>query len=109
MRLEEKETTGGITQEEIRRVAGQIRVGDKIEWKVITYTFDGKTKPRKKKPRKKKLTVTRKSRHLLEAADGKGRTYSITYAELAVESRSENARVIEMLRASERVKNNAIR
>ena len=85
-------------------MAGQVRVGDKIEWKVITYKFDGKTKPRKKK-----LTVTRKSRHLLEAADGKGRTYSITYAELAVESRSENARVIEMLRASERVKNNAIR
>ena len=69
MRLEEKETTGGITREEIRRVAGQIRVGDKIEWKVITYT------------------------------------YSITYAELAVESRAENARVMEMLRASKRVKN----
>ncbi len=99
MRLEEKETTGGITREEIRRVAGQIRVGDKIEWKVITYTFDGKTKPKKKK-----LTVTRKSRHLLEAVDGKGRTYSITYAELAVESRAENARVMEMIRASERVK-----
>lgn len=84
MRMEEKETTGGITQEEIRRVAGQVRVGDKIEWKVITYTFDGKTKPRKKE-----LTVTRKSRHLLEAVDGKGRTYSITYAELAVESRAD--------------------
>ena len=65
---ETEETMGGITQEELRRVAGQIRVGDKIEWKVITYT------------------------------------YSITYAELAVESRAENARVIEMLRASERVK-----
>ena len=48
MRLEEKETTGGITQEEIRRVAGQVRDGDKIEWKVITYTFDGKTKPRER-------------------------------------------------------------
>lgn len=100
MRLEEKETTGGITQEELRRVAGQIRIGDKIEWKVITYTFDGKTKPKKKK-----LTVTHKSRHLLEAADGKERTYSITYAELAVESRAENARVLEMLQASKKVKN----
>ena len=97
---ETEETMGGITQEELRRVAGQIRVGDKIEWKVITYTFDGKTKPRKKK-----LTVTRKSRHLLEAVDGDGRTYSITYAELAVESRADNARVLEMLRASKRVKN----
>ena len=97
---ETEEIMGGITQEELRRVAGQIRIGDKIEWKVITYTFDGKTKPRKKK-----LTVTRKSRHLLEAVDGKGRTYSITYAELAVESRAENARVMEMLRASKRVKN----
>ena len=29
--MEEKETTGGITREEIRRVAGQVRVGDKIE------------------------------------------------------------------------------
>lgn len=96
---ETEEIMGGITQEELRRVAGQIRVGDKIEWKVITYTFDGKTKPRKKE-----LTVTRKSRHLLEAVDGKGRTYSITYAELAVESRAENARVMEMIRASERVK-----
>ena len=96
---ETEETMGGITQEELRRVAGQIRIGDKIEWKVITYTFDGKTKPRKKK-----LTVTRKSRNLLEAVDGKGRTYSITYAELAVESRAENARVMEMIRASERVK-----
>ena len=99
MRLEEKETTGGITQEELRRVAGQIRIGDKIEWKVITYTFDGKTKPKKKK-----LTVTRKSRHLLEAVDGEGRTYSITYAELAVESRAENARVLEMLRAAKQFK-----
>lgn len=97
---ETEETMGGITQEELRRVAGQIRVGDKIEWKVITYTFDGKTKPRKKK-----LTVTRKSRNLLEAVDGDGRTYSITYAELAVESRADNARVLEMLRASKRVKN----
>ena len=97
---ETEETMGGITQEELRRVAGQIRVGDKIEWKVITYTFDGKTKPKKKK-----LTVTRKSRNLLEAVDGDGRTYSITYAELAVESRADNARVLEMLRASKRVKN----
>ena len=96
---ETEETMGGVTQEELRRVAGQVRVGDKIEWKVITYTFAGKTKPKKKK-----ITVTRKSRHLLEAVDGKGRTYSITYAELAVESRAENARIIEMLRASERVK-----
>lgn len=96
---ETEETMGGVTQEELRRVAGQVRVGDKIEWKVITYTFDGKTKPKKKK-----ITVTRKSRHLLEAVDGKGRTYSITYAELAVESRAENARVMEMIRASERVK-----
>ena len=94
-----KETAIGINQEELRRVARQIGIGDKIEWKVITYSFDGKTKPRKKK-----LTVTRKSRHLLEAVDGKGRTYSITYAELAVESRAENARVMEMIRASERVK-----
>ena len=96
---ETEETMGGITQEELRRVAGQVRVGDKIEWKVITYTFDGKTKPRKTK-----LTVTRKSRHLLEAVDGDGRIYSITYAELAVESRAENARVLEMLRASKQFK-----
>lgn len=96
---ETEETMGGVTQEELRRVAGQVRVGDKIEWKVITYTFDGKTKPKKKK-----ITVTRKSRHLLEAVDGKGRTYSITYAELAVESRAENARVMEMLRAAKQFK-----
>ena len=48
------------------------------------------------------LTVTRKSRYLLEAADSKDRIYSIRYAELAEARRKERARLKEINKSARR-------
>ena len=69
-----------ITVEEIENLAAQIRVGDKIKWEVLDSDITSQKGYRKKLVT---LTVTRKSRYLLEAADSKDRIYSIRYAELA--------------------------
>lgn len=73
-----------ITADEIKKNADKISVGDKIRWKV----WDSDLFSRKRKPSKKTvLTVTRKSKFLLEAAGRNGRIYSIRYAEIAEEKR----------------------
>lgn len=73
-----------ITANEIKKIADKISVGDKIRWKV----WDSDLFSRKGKPSKKTvLTVTRKSKFLLEAAGKNGRIYSIRYAEIAEEKR----------------------
>ena len=82
-----------ITVEEIENLAAQIRVGDKIKWEVL-YGDITIQKGYRKRP--VTLTVTRKSRYLLETADGMGRMHSIRYAELAEARRKDLARLKEM-------------
>ena len=78
-----------ITAEEVKALADQIQIGDKIQWKVWNSDLGSQ----KSAPKKKAcLTVVRKSRYLLEAADGRGRIYSIRYVELAEEKRKEKAK-----------------
>ena len=69
-----------ITAEEVKGLAEQIRVGDQIAWKVLDSDMTSQKGYRQKRVT---LMVTRKSRYLLEAADSRGRIYSIRYAELA--------------------------
>ena len=87
-----------ITAEEVKVLADGIQIGDKIQWKVWNSDLGSQ----KSAPKKKAcLTVVRKSRYLLEAADGRGRIYSIRYVELAEAKRRDWARVKEMLRKAE--------
>ena len=88
-----------ITVEEIENLAAQIRVGDKIKWEVLDSDITSQKGYRKKPVT---LIVTRKSRYLLEAADSRGRIYSIRYADLAEARRKELARLKEMNRSARR-------
>lgn len=88
-----------ITAEEVKNLAGQIRVGDKIKWEVLDSDITSQKGYRKKPVT---LTVTRKSRYLLEAADSRGRIHSIRYTELAEARRKELARLKEMNRSARR-------
>ena len=88
-----------ITAEEVRVLADWVQIGDKIQWKVWNSDLGSQ----KSAPKKKAcLTVVRKSRYLLEAADGRGRIYSIRYVELAKAKRRERARLKEMNRSVRR-------
>lgn len=88
-----------ITAEEVKVLADGIQIGDKIQWKVWNSDLGSQ----KSAPKKKAcLTVVRKSRYLLEAADGRGRIYSIRYVELAEAKRRERARLKEMNRSVRR-------
>lgn len=82
-----------ITAEEVKGLAEQIRVGDQIAWKVLDSNMTSQKGYRQKRVT---LMVTRKSRYLLEAADSRGRIYSIRYAELAEARRKERARLKEI-------------
>lgn len=88
-----------ITAEEIKGLAAQIQIGDKIKWEVLDSEITSQKGYRKKPVT---LTVTRKSRYLLEAADSRGRIHSIRYAELAEARRKELARLKEMNRSARR-------
>ena len=88
-----------ITAAEVENLAGQIRVGDKIKWEVLDSDITSQKGYRKKPVT---LTVTRKSRYLLEAADRRGRIHSIRYAELAEARRKELVRLREMNRSARR-------
>ena len=90
---EEPLLRSAITAEEVKALADRIRIGDKIQWKVWNSDLGSQ----KSAPKKKAcLTVVRKSRYLLEAADARGRIYSIRYVELAEARRKELARLKEM-------------
>lgn len=88
-----------ITAEEVRGLAAQVQVGDKIRWDVLDTDISS---PKGYRTKKITLTVTRKSRYLLEAADSRGRIYSIRYVELAEARRKERARLKEMNRSARR-------
>ena len=88
-----------ITMDEVKRLAAGIQVGDKIKWEVL---YGDLTIQKGYRKRPVTLTVTRKSRYLLEAADGRGRIHSIRYAELAEARRKELARLKEMNRSARR-------
>lgn len=91
--------TGAITPEEIDQIKRDIQIGDKITWEVPNLGAKGE---RENTTRMLKLTVTHKSRYLFEAADSKGRIYSVRYAEVAEEKRKDWKRVMEMLENSRR-------
>ena len=97
--IEDLRMKTAITAEEVKGLADQIRVGDKIAWAVLDSDIASPKGYRKKKVA---LTVTRKSRYLLEAADSRGRIYSIRYAELAEARRKERARLKEMNKSARR-------
>lgn len=80
---------GPITQEELDRIKEEIQIGDKITWEVLNLGAKGE---RENATRIVKLTVTRKSRFLFEAADSRGRIYSVRYAEVAEERRKDEKR-----------------
>ena len=82
-----------ITRDEVNRLAAGIQVGDKIKWEVL---YGDLTIQKGYRKRPVTLTVTRKSRYLLETADGRGRIHSIRYAELAEARRKDLARLKEM-------------
>ncbi len=82
-----------ITMDEVNRLAAGIQVGDKIKWEVL---YGDLTIQKGYRKRPVTLTVTRKSRYLLETADGRGRIHSIRYAELAEARRKDLARLKEM-------------
>ena len=82
-----------ITMDEVNRLAAGIQVGDKIKWEVL---YGDLTIQKGYRKRPVTLTVTRKSRYLLETADGRGRIQSIRYAELAEARRKDLARLKEM-------------
>ena len=88
-----------ITMDEVKRLAAGIQVGDKIKWEVL---YGGLTIQKGYRKRPVTLTVTRKSRYLLEAADGRGRIHSIRYAELAEARRKGLARLKEMNKSARR-------
>lgn len=89
-----------ITAEEVRVLADRVQIGDKIQWKVWNSDLGSQ----KSAPKKKAcLTVVRKSRYLLEAADGRRRIYSIRYVELAEAKRRERARLKEMNESAGRI------
>lgn len=88
-----------ITMDEVNRLAAGIQVGDKIKWEVLDSDITSQKGYRKKPVT---LTVTRKSRYLLEAADSRGRIHSIRYTELAEARRKELARLKEMNRSARR-------
>lgn len=90
---------GPITQEELDQIKEGIRIGDKITWEVPNLGAKGE---KENTTRMLKLTVTHKSRYLFEAADSKGRIYSVRYAEVAEEKRKDWKRVMEMLENSRR-------
>ena len=90
---------GPITQEELDQIKERIQIGDKITWEVPNLGAKGE---RENTTRMTKLTVTYKSRYLFEAADSRGRIYSIRYAEVAEIKRKDWKRVIEMLENSRR-------
>lgn len=88
-----------ITAEEVRGLAAQVQVGDKIRWDVLDTDISS---PKGYRTKKITLTVTRKSRYLLEAADSRGRIYSIRYVELAEARRKERARLKEINKSARR-------
>lgn len=88
-----------ITMDEVNRLAAGIQVGDKIKWEVLDSDITSQKGYRKKLVT---LTVTRKSRYLLEAADSKDRIYSIRYAELAEARRKERDRLKEINKSARR-------
>lgn len=90
---------GPITQEELDQIKEGIRIGDKITWEVPNLGAKGE---KENTTRMLKLTVTHKSRYLFEAADSRGRIYSVRYAEVAEEKRKDWKRVMEMLENSRR-------
>ena len=90
---------GPITQEELDQIKKGIQIGDKITWEVPNLGAKGE---RENTTRILKLTVTHKSRYLFEAADSRGRIYSVRYAEVAEEKRKDWKRVMEMLENSRR-------
>ena len=97
--VEDLRMKAAITAEEVKGLADQIRVGDKIAWAVLDSDI---ASPKGYRTKKVTLTVTRKSRYLLETADSRGRIYSIRYAELAEARRKERARLKEINKSARR-------
>ena len=88
-----------ITAEEVKGLAAQVQVGDKRRCDVWDTDISS---PKGYRTKKITLTVTRKSRYLLEAADSRGRIYSIRYVELAEARRKERARLKEINKSARR-------